>query len=268
MKIGNKEFNINSTYIMGILNITPDSFSDGGSFTTLDSALFQAEKLIKDGADILDIGGESTRPGYDMISVQEETDRILPVIEAIKSRFNIPVSVDTYKGKVAETAISAGADMINDIWGLKYDPTMSSVIAKADIPVCIMHNRNNSEYKDLIKDVIFDLKESIDIALSAGISKDNIIIDPGIGFAKNYNENLSLINRLEQLHILGYPLLLGTSRKSVIGTALDLPVNERLEGTLATTAMAYMKGAMFIRVHDVKENYRLIQMLNKIKAEH
>ncbi len=268
MKIGNKEFNINRTHIMGILNITPDSFSDGGSYLSVDSALFQTEKMIRDGADILDIGGESTRPGYNMISPQEEIDRILPIITAIKTRFDIPISVDTYKSEVAETAISAGADMINDIWGLKYDKKMSSVIAESCIPVCIMHNRDKGEYNDLINDIITDLKESIEIAEKAGILRENIIVDPGIGFAKSYEENLVLLNRLEKLHQLGYPLLLGTSRKSVIGTALDLPVDERLEGTLATTAVGYMKGAMFIRVHDVKENYRFIEMLNKIKAEH
>ncbi len=268
MKIGNKEFDVNRTHIMGILNITPDSFSDGGNFNSIDSALFQADKMIKDGADILDIGGESTRPGYNMISPQEEIDRILPITSAIKARFDIPISVDTYKSQVAETVISAGADMINDIWRLKFDSSMGSVIAKANIPVCIMHNRKEDKYNNLISDVLEDLKESIDIAHSSGISDDNIIIDPGIGFAKNYEENLMLINRLDQLHQLGYPLLLGTSRKSVIGTALDLPVTERLEGTLATTSVAYMKGAMFVRVHDVKENYRFIKMLNKIKAEH
>lgn len=268
MKIGNKDFNRNHTHIMGILNITPDSFSDGGNYNSIDAALYQAEKMITDGADLLDIGGESTRPGYDMITPQEEIDRILPVISAIKARLDIPISVDTYKSQVAEMAISAGADMINDIWGLKHDSGMGSIIAKAGIPVCIMHNRKENNYIDLIKDVLNDLNESISIALSAGISSDNIILDPGIGFAKNYEENLALINRFDELHQSGYPLLLGASRKSVIGNALNLPIEERLEGTLATTAVAYMKGAMFVRVHDVKENYRFVQMLNKIKAEH
>lgn len=268
MKIGNKEFDINQTHIMGILNITPDSFSDGGNFNSADSALYQAEKMIKDGADILDIGGESTRPGYTMISPEEEIDRIIPIINAIKTRFDIPISIDTYKYQVAEKAISAGADMINDIWGLKFDKNMAKVVAKANIPVCIMHNRKDSKYTNLISDVISDLRESIEIAHLSGISNDKIIIDPGIGFAKNYEENLIILNRFDELHQLGYPLLLGASRKSVIGNALDLPVEERLEGTLATTSVAYAKGAMFVRVHDVKENYRFIQMLNKIKAEH
>ncbi len=268
MIIGNKEFKNDYTYIMGILNITPDSFSDGGNYNTIDNALSRTEKMIKDGAHIIDIGGESTRPGYTMISPQEEIDRILPVITAIKARFDIPISVDTYKSQVAEMAISAGADMINDIWGLKYDANMGSVIAKGNVPVCIMHNRKEDRYNDIINDVLEDLKESIAIAHSSGIAKDNIIIDPGIGFAKNYEENLILLNRLQQLHQLGYPLLLGASRKSVIGTALDLPVEDRLEGTLATTAVACMKGAMFVRVHDILENNRLITMINKIKAEH
>ena len=268
MIIENKNFNENHTHIMGILNITPDSFSDGGNYNTIDSALIHTEKMIKDGADIIDIGGESTRPGYVKISDNEEIERIMPVIEAIKLHFDIPISVDTYKSKVAEEAIMAGANLINDIWGLKYDRNMAEVIAKYDKSVCIMHNRKNAVYNDLVNDVITDLKDSIEIAKNAGISDKKIMIDPGIGFAKSYEENLSMINRLDSLHALGYPLLLGTSRKSVIGLALDLPVEERLEGTLATTAIACMKGAMFVRVHDVKENYRFIQMLNKIKAEH
>lgn len=268
MIIGNKEFTENHTYIMGILNITPDSFSDGGNYNTIDSALAQAEKMIGDGADIIDIGGESTRPGYTKISDSEEIQRILPVIDAIKSRFNIPISVDTYKSQVAKEAIFAGADLINDIWGLKYDNNMAKVIANADKHVCIMHNRKDSVYNNIITDVITDLKESIDIAKKAGIDNDKIIIDPGVGFAKSYEENLTMINKLDVLHSLGYPLLLGTSRKSVIGLTLDLPVTERVEGTLATTAYACMKGAMFVRVHDVKENFRFIKMIEKIKAEH
>ncbi len=267
MKIGNKEFDKKRTHIMGILNVTPDSFSDGGNYNSVDSALFQAEKMIADGVDILDIGGESTRPGYVLVPPEEEMGRILPVIKAIRARFDVPISVDTYKSQVAEAAISEGADMINDIWGLKYDDNMASVISKADIPVCIMHNREKAEYNDLIKDVIADLKESISIAHSSGISDNNIILDPGIGFAKDYRDNLILLNRFYQLHDLGYPLLLGASRKSVIGISLNLPEKERLEGTLATTAMAYMYGATFVRVHDVKENYRFIKMLDIIKAE-
>lgn len=268
MIIGNKEFKDNHTHVMGILNITPDSFSDGGSFNTIDSALKQAEKMICDGADIIDIGGESTRPGHTKISDDDEINRIMPVIEAIKTRFDIPISVDTYKSNVAREAISAGADMINDIWGLKYDSDMANIIAKYNKTVCIMHNRQNTVYKDFVPDVITDLKESIKIAKNAGIDDNKIIIDPGIGFAKNYEENLTIINRLDAFNSLGYPLLLGASRKSVIGLTLDLPVTERLEGTLATTAFACIHGAMFVRVHDVKENYRFIKMIEKIKAEH
>lgn len=268
MIIGNKEFKDNHTHIMGILNITPDSFSDGGNFNTIDSALKHTEKMIYDGADIIDIGGESTRPGHTKISDNDEIDRILPVIEAIKTRFDVPISVDTYKSNVAREAISAGADLINDIWGLKYDSDMANIIAKYSKAVCIMHNRENAVYSNLIPDIITDLKESISIAQKAGIDDNKIIIDPGICFAKSYEENLTLINRLDTFNSLGYPLLLGASRKSVIGLALDLPVTERLEGTLATTAFACIHGAMFVRVHDVKENYRFINMIEKIKAEH
>lgn len=267
MIIGNKEFNENHTHIMGILNITPDSFSDGGNYNTIESALMHTEKMIKDGADVIDIGGESTRPGYVRITDNEEIERILPVIEAIKSNFDIPISVDTYKCRVAEEAILSGADLINDIWGLKYEGNMAEVIAKHGKSVCIMHNRENSVYNDLVNDVIADLKDSIEIAEGAGIDDNKIIIDPGIGFAKSYEENLAMINRLDSLHTLGYPLLLGASRKSVIGIALDVGTEDRLEGTLATTAVACMKGAMFVRVHDVSENYRLIKMIEKIKAE-
>lgn len=268
MIIGNKEFRNDYTYIMGILNVTPDSFSDGGNFNTVDSALLRTEKMIKDGAHIIDIGGESTRPGHTKISDDEEIARVLPVIDAIKARFDIPISVDTYKSTVAREAINAGADLINDIWGLKYDSNIAEIVAKSAKSICIMHNRENVVYNNLIPDVIADLKEGIKIAKNAGIGDDKIIIDPGIGFAKSYENNLALINRLDTLHILGYPLLLGSSRKSVIGIALDLPVEDRLEGTLATTAIACMKGAMFVRVHDILENNRLITMINKIKAEH
>lgn len=265
MLIGNREFDVkNKTYIMGILNVTPDSFSDGGSFYDVESALKHAENMIKKGAHILDIGGESTRPGHTQITEEEEIARVVPIIKAIKANYDIPVSVDTYKSKVAEAAILAGADLINDIWGLKYDGTMAAVIAKYNKPCCLMHNRREADYQNFMEDVLADLQESVALAKKAGIQEEHIILDPGVGFAKTYEQNLEIIGRLEELKGLGYPVLLGTSRKSVIGLTLDLPVEERLEGTLVTTVMAVEKGCAFVRVHDVLENARAIQMAERI----
>ena len=265
MKIGNREFQKKGhTYVMGILNVTPDSFSDGGKWNDMDAALRHVEVMIKEGVDIIDIGGESTRPGYTKLSDGEEIARIVPVIESIKSNFDIPVSLDTYKGNVAEAGIKAGADMINDIWGLKYDDKIASVIVASEVPCCLMHNRKNPEYTDFMQEVAADLAETIHLAECAGISDEKIILDPGVGFAKSYEQNLEVINCLEQLNMFGYPLLLGCSRKSVIGLTLDLPVQERLEGTLVTTVLAVMKGCMFVRVHDVKENVRAIKMAEAI----
>ena len=265
MKIGNREFEIKDhTYIMGILNITPDSFSDGGKFIAFDDALFRVEEMISQGMDILDIGGESTRPGYQMLSEEEEITRIMPVIEGVKSRFNVPVSLDTYKGKVAKAGIEAGVDFINDIWGLKYDASMAEVIAKAGIPCCLMHNRQAADYQNFMEEVAADLAETIQIATKAGIAEDKIILDPGVGFGKTYENNLEVINRLDALKGVGYPILLGASRKSVIGLTLDLPVSERLTGTLVTTVIAVLRGCMFVRVHDVKENVQAIKMAEAI----
>lgn len=268
MKIGNREFDVqNRTYIMGILNVTPDSFSDGGHYEKTDAALFHAEQMIKDGADLIDIGGESTRPGYTMISAKEEAERILPVIRAVKERFDIPVSVDTYKGFVAECAIREGADLVNDIWGLKYDPNMAGIIAKTGTACCLMHNRKKPEYTNFFADVIEDLGESVKIAETAGIASDKIILDPGVGFAKSYEQNLEVIRRLFELSSLGFPVLLGTSRKSVIGLTLDLAADERVEGTIATTVLAVERGCSFVRVHDVKENARAARMTERILKE-
>ena len=265
MRIGTHEFDVkNQTYIMGILNVTPDSFSDGGKYHGVDAALKRAEQMISEGAAILDIGGESTRPGYTPVSEEEEMERILPVIEAVKQRLDIPVSVDTYKGAVAEAAILAGADLINDIWGLKADDRMAEIIAKHKVACCLMHNRSNQLYTDFLPDVLADLKESVVLAKTAGILDENIILDPGVGFAKDYEQNLEVLGNLEQIKTLGYPVLLGASRKSVIGLTLDLPSEERLEGTLVTTVAAVQKGCAFVRVHDVKENYRAIQMAQAI----
>ncbi|MBQ2934865.1 MAG: dihydropteroate synthase [Lachnospiraceae bacterium] len=264
MKIGSREFDVkNHTYVMGILNVTPDSFSDGGNYTETDRALFHVEQMLEEGADLVDIGGESTRPGYVPVSEEEEIQRVCPIIEAIKSRFDVPVSLDTYKSKVAKAGIEAGADLINDIWGLQYEE-MAEVIAKAGLPCCLMHNRREAVYGNFMEDVAADFARSLHIARKAGISEDRIILDPGVGFAKTYQQNLEIINRLEELRIFECPILLGASRKSVIGLTLDLPTAERLEGTLVTTVMAVMKGCSFVRVHDVKENVRAVKMAEAI----
>lgn len=263
MLVGKKEFDLNNNcYIMGILNFTPDSFSDGGKFNNIDSALKRVEQMINDGMDIVDIGGESTHPNYIKISDEEEISRIVPIVEAVKQRFDIPISLDTYKYKVAEAGIKAGADLINDIWGLKYDNgEMAELIAKNNLPCCLMHNRNNQIYNCFMDDIISDMKQTVDIALKAGIKKDNIILDAGIGFAKSYENNLETIDRIDEFRkCLGYPVLLGTSRKSVIGLTLNLPSDERTEGTIATTVAGVIKGVSMVRVHDVKENSRAVKM--------
>lgn len=265
MKIGNREFQTSGhTYVCGILNVTPDSFSDGGKWNDRDRALRHVENMIEEGMDILDIGGESTRPGYVLLSEEEEIARVTPMIEAVKANFDIPVSLDTYKGNVAQAGIEAGADFINDIWGLKYDNKIAGVISKNKVPCCLMHNRENKNYCNFMRDVIADLSESIELARKAGIAEDGIILDPGIGFAKSYEQNLEMLRSLDSIRNLGYPVLLGCSRKSVIGLTLELPTEERLEGTLVTTVMAVMKGCSFVRVHDVKENVRAVKMAEAI----
>ena len=250
---------------MGIINVTPDSFSDGGSYDRMGSALERVQEMIEEGADIVDIGGESTRPGFLKVSAVEEEARVLPVVAAIKERFDVPVSVDTTKAQVAKLALELGADMINDVSGLKADPDMAAVVAGAGVPVCVMHSRDNTDYNDLIPDVIRELNECVDIALAAGIDRSRIIIDPGIGFGKTTQQNLRVIKELEQFKKLGYPLLVGASRKSVIGNTLDLPVTEREEGTIAITTVSVMADAMFIRVHDVKKNVRAMKMALAIR---
>lgn len=267
MLIGNKEFDIkNDTYVMGILNVTPDSFSDGGKWNSIDKALLHVENMMSEGTDIIDIGGESTKPGYIKVTNQEEIERVVPYIERIKREFDVPVSIDTYKAEVAEAAITAGANLINDIWGFKGDKDMAAVAAKYQIPCCVMHNRDleKNPYNNLLKDVVEDLRESLDIGLKAGVSFDRLIVDPGIGFGKTLEDNLEIMNNIEVLHQLGCPILLGTSRKSMIGLTLNLPVTERVEGTMVTTVMGVMKGCSFVRVHDVKENYRAIKMTKAI----
>jgi dihydropteroate synthase len=268
MIIGNKNFDEHNTYIMGILNVTPDSFSDGGKFNSLDNALKHCEQMISEGVDIIDVGGESTRPNYTKISDDEEIERTAPIIEAIKKNFDVPISIDTYKSHVAEETIKAGADLLNDIWGFKYDNQIASVAKKFDVPCCLMHNRDNTNYTNFIQDVKNDLLESIAIAEKHGISKDKIILDMGVGFAKDLNQNLSIMKHLDEFNSLGYPILLGTSRKSMIGLTLNVPVDQRVEGTLVTTMMAVQCDCMFVRVHDVLANKRAIAMTQAIlKAE-
>ena len=266
MRIGTKEFDTeHNTYLMGILNVTPDSFSDGGRFNTLDAALAQVERMIAEGADIIDIGGESTRPGYEpKLSNAEELERVLPVIEAVKARFDIPVSLDTYHSTVAAAGLAAGADMINDIWGLKFDPDMAGVIAKAGASCCLMHNRNAAEYRDFVPELCADLRETLALAKAAGIPEENIVLDPGVGFGKTYENNLTAITALREVRALGYPVLLGTSRKSVIGLTLDVPVSDRVIGTAVTTVFAVQQGCAFVRVHDVRENAQAIRMTQAI----
>lgn len=266
MKIGNREFDVQGkTYLMGILNITPDSFSDGGKYNRMDEALRHVGQMIEEGMDLLDIGGESTRPGYELLDEQVEIERVVPIIERIKSEYNIPVSLDTYKAAVAQAGIEAGIDLINDIWGLRYDGQMASVIARSGLPCCLMHNRREAVYQDFMQETAADLGYSLHLAAEAGILEDKIILDPGIGFGKTYEQNLEMLNGLEQLHMFGCPLLLGASRKSVIGLTLDTPVTERLEGTLVTTVIAVMKGCTFVRVHDILANKRAIQMAEAIR---
>lgn len=299
MKIGNREFQTKGhTYVMGILNVTPDSFSDGGKWNDRDRALRHVEEMIKEGADVIDIGGESTRPGHTFLPEGEEMDRVIPIIEAVKSAFDVPVSLDTYKARVAAAGIEAGADLINDVWGLKYEDRfgdrtdmpedraddgpearydrtdgekkseMARVIAASGVPCCLMHNRRDTNYQDFIHDVISDMEETLRLAEQAGIGKEKIVLDPGVGFAKSYEQNLEIIRRMGELGTLGCPLLLGCSRKSVIGLTLDLPADQRLEGTLVTTVAGVLQGAMFVRVHDVKENVRAVRMAEAIFGEH
>lgn len=268
MKIGNKNFDLkNDCYIMGILNFTPDSFSDGGKWNDMDSALRHVEEMIHEGAAIIDIGGESTRPGHIQITEQEEIERIMPVIKAVKERFDVPVSIDSYKGSVVMAALECGADMVNDIWGFKYDEKVAEAVAKYDVPVCLMHNRNNTEYTDFVKEWLDDMRGCIDIAKAHGVSMDKIVMDPGFGFGKKPEHNLIAMHHLDKMKELELPILLGTSRKSTLGLILDLPVEERVEATVATTVYGVAKGASIFRVHDVKENYRAMKTMQAILRE-
>ena len=269
MKIGNREFQTKGhTYVMGILNVTPDSFSDGGKWNDRDRALKHVEEMIAEGMDIVDIGGESTRSGYTLLSDEEEIARVVPMIEAVKANFDIPISLDTYKSGVAEAGIRAGADLINDIWGLKYDKKIAGVIAKHNVACCLMHNKEKAEYNNFLVDMLAETQECVNIARRAGISDEKIILDPGVGFGKTYEMNLEIIQKLEIMHEFKLPILLGTSRKSVIGLTLDLPADEREEGTLVTTVYAVQKRCAFVRVHDVEKNKRAILMTQALMREH
>ncbi|WP_042147438.1 dihydropteroate synthase [Paucisalibacillus sp. EB02] len=258
-----KTYDLSSrTHIMGILNVTPDSFSDGGHYTTIERAVEQAMKMEKQGADIIDIGGESTRPDHDPISVDEELARVVPVIKAVREAISIPISIDTYKAETARQAVIAGADIINDVWGAKKEPEIASVAAVYNVPIILMHNRTDENYTSIIEDMKRDLEESINIAVKAGVSRENIILDPGVGFAKSANDNLIVMNNLEKLVNMGYPFLLATSRKRFIGSVLDVPPAERDNGTGATTCLGIMKGAHMVRVHNVKVNVELARMMD------
>ena len=257
------------TYVMGIINATPDSFSGDGSGSDIDAALGRAVLFEKWGADIVDIGGESTRPreiyeNSEPISTDAELSRVIPIIQAIKRETSIPISIDTYKAKVAKEAITAGACLINDVWGFQKDPDMVRIASESNVPVILMHNQTHSNYHDLVTDVISRLAWLKDNAISGGVARNNIILDPGMGFGKTMEHNLVLLRRLEELSVLESPILVGMSRKSTIGDVLDLPVNDRIEGTSATVSLSIAKGADLVRVHDVKEMVRVARMSDAI----
>lgn len=253
------------TLIMGILNVTPDSFSDGGNFNSVGQALNHSILMVKEGADIIDVGGESTRPGSEEVDAKEEIKRVVPVISELKRFINKPISIDTYKASVAEAALEAGANIVNDVWGLQREPEIAQVIAKYNVPVVAMHNQSGTNYdKDIIESMIDFFKVTIEIALKAGIDKEMIILDPGIGFGKTVEQNIEVMRRLDELQVLGYPVLLGISRKSVIGKTLDLPTHDRLEGTIALNSIGIQMGVEIIRVHDIKENVKAAKMIDAI----
>ena len=256
------------TVVMGILNVTPDSFSDGGKYSRVDAALKHAEEMIQHGAKIIDVGGESTRPGHAPVSIEEELERTIPIIEALTKELDCAVSIDTYKAGVAKAAVQAGAHMINDVWGAKRDPEIADVAAAFGVPIILMHNRKEAVYGDSFMDeVIQDLTESVKVAQDAGVLEENIWLDPGIGFAKDTAQNIVVMQHLREISDMGYPLLLGTSRKSLIGNVLGLPVEERLEGTAATVCYGIERGCHIMRVHDVKEIARLVKMMDVLAGK-
>lgn len=293
LTIGARDFRWGErTFVMGIINVTPDSFSgdgilssgvaagvtdgDAGDEATIDAAVAQGLRQVKEGADILDVGGESTRPGSSPVTAEEELQRVLPVIRRLAAATDVPISIDTYKASVAEAALDAGAHLVNDVWALGADPDIAALVADRGVPVILMHNRSRpkeasvearlggrylgGEYQDLMADIIRELRQAVESALEAGIPANNIIVDPGIGFGKTVKQNLHLLNHLDELEVMGYPILLGPSRKSFIGYTLDLPPEERLEGTAATVALGIARGADIVRVHDVREMVRVAKM--------
>jgi dihydropteroate synthase len=266
-RIGGQEFQWGArTFVMGILNVTPDSFS-GDGVMDIERALTQARQMEAEGADLLDIGGESTRPetwSGSGLPIADELERVMPVLERVASSVEIPISVDTYKAEVAQRAIDAGASLVNDVWGFMRDPRMAGLVARAGVPVVLMHNRPGGGYRNLMGEIAETLKESVAVAHAAGIPDDRIILDPGIGFGKTREQNLEIIRRIRELRLLGYPILLGPSRKSFIGKTLNLPVEERLEGTAAAVSLAIAGGVDIVRVHDVKAMVRVAQMADAI----
>ena len=270
MQIGETTFDWGTkTFVMGVLNVTPDSFSRDGVGTDVERAVEQGLRFQEWGADIIDIGGESTRPASiypdsEMVSVIDELARVLPVIEALTHLLKIPMSIDTYKSEVATQAIASGAEIVNDVWGLTGDPDIGAVIAKSGVPVILMHNQAHTRYRDVVPDVFGRLHELTQSAIELGISKENIILDPGMGFGKTAQHNLQILRRLREFDALDLPLLVGLSRKSTIGYVLDLPVDDRIEGTAATVAISIANGADIVRVHDVKEMARVAKMTDAI----
>jgi dihydropteroate synthase len=263
------------TYVMGIVNVSPDSFSGDGA-SDIETAAAQAYRFVDEGADILDIGGESTRPGFSQITVEEELRRVVPVIERLASRINVPLSIDSSKYEVAQQALAAGASILNDQWGLKTEPKLAELAAKRNVPIILMSNqrdiggydagvgRDTANYKDVMSEVITSLRKSVAAAQRAGVSKENIIIDPGIGFGKTWQQDIEIIRRLKELETMGLPILVGTSRKSLIKMVLNLPANQRVEGTAATVAVSIANGADIVRVHDVKQMVRVCKMTDAI----
>ena len=252
------------TYVMGIINVSPDSFSGDGFDSDIDGVIKQGLTFQAEGADILDLGAQSTRPGHLEITTKSELDRLIPALDALVNNVDIPISVDTYKPEVAKVAMESGASIINDIWGLKHDPNIARIAAEHGAPIILMHNQSTTAYNDLIADISKSLNHSIELALQSGVSKSNIIIDPGIGFGKTPDQNLEIIKRLKEFSTLGVPILIGTSRKSTIGYILDTPPNERLEGTASTVALSIAAGVDIIRVHDVREMVRVSRMTDAI----
>ena len=263
------------TYVMGIVNVSPDSFSGDGA-SDIETAAAQAYRFVDEGADILDIGGESTRPGFSQITVEEELRRVVPLIERLASRINVPLSIDSSKYEVAQQALAAGASILNDQWGLKTEPKLAELAAKRNVPIILMSNqrdigdydagvgRDTANYKDVMSEVITSLRKSVAEAQRAGVSKENIIIDPGIGFGKTWQQDIEIIRRLKELETMGLPILVGTSRKSLIKMVLNLPANQRVEGTAATVAVSIANGADIVRVHDVKQMVRVCKMTDAI----